>query len=224
MAERGILFKPEMVRARLSGVKTMTRRTRGLERLNSDPEAWTYHVPDEWGRHVFVLRGTTEALRIRCPYGVPGDVLWWKEAWRTGWSLDKMNATQIRQAADDAGFEQGPRGPIMYPLDGVTRTWGDDDARDFGPWGRVRSARFMPRWASRIVTPLVRVSAQRVTDISDDDAIREGVDEWNGGEVARDPGVPRACFRSLWDEINAKRGLQFDRGPWCWVLTMGEVK
>jgi hypothetical protein len=222
MMERGILFKPEMVRAYLSGAKCMTRRCRGLEALNRDPEAWTYHGTDDDGAHVW--SGYEGHYRIRCPYGVPGDVLWWKEAWRTGETLDAMNATQIAQLADEAGFEKGPRGPIMYPLDGVTRPWGDDDARDFGPWGRVRSARFMPRWASRIVTPLVAVRAERVNAISDEDAIREGIDEWNGGEVARAPGVPRSCFRGLWDEINASRGLQFDLGPWCWVLTMGEVR
>ena len=192
MAERGILFKPEMVRARLSGVKTMTRRTRGLEVLNRDPGAWTYHGTDDEGAHVF---HGPEKLSIRCPYGVPGDVLWWKEAWVRG------------------AFDRGGDMVTLYRADG-------EDSRV----ARWHSSILMPRWASRIVVPLVAVRAERVTDISDTDAVAEGVDEWNGGEVSRAPGVPRACFRGLWDEINAAKGLPFDMGPWCWVLTMGEVR
>lgn len=59
MKERGILFSAPMVLALLAGTKTQTRRA-----LKPRPPF------SEWYREV-----------ADCPYGVPGDRLWVREAW-----------------------------------------------------------------------------------------------------------------------------------------------
>jgi hypothetical protein len=106
-----------------------------------------------------------------CPYGGAGDRLWLREAWRTGVSLDKLNGTEIAQKALDADYPK-PWAPIQYEADGVRDNWIEDV---FGAPGRLRIARFMPRWASRIVLEIEEVRAERLHEISEEDAKAEGV-------------------------------------------------
>jgi len=86
----------------------------------------------------------------------------------------------------------------------------------------------MPRWAARIVLPVVSVRAERVCDISEADAMAEGVErlELTSGIL---PDVPppfnrvhpmtssyRDAYHALW------RSLYGDKHPpetsWCWVI------
>src|SRR5678810_176772 len=91
----------------------------------------------------------------RCPYGVPGDRLWVREPWRTVEQYDHLPPRDVPRTA-----------PIVYsdagaPWDGIS--------------GRYRHARFMPRWASRILLEIISVRAERVQIISEADARAEGV-------------------------------------------------
>jgi len=84
MKERGILFSSPMVRANRAGLKSQTRRTRGLDKINEAPEEWrvlySAGIDNAWWTFA---RG--EAVeKIRNPYGLPGDILWSREAWKRG--------------------------------------------------------------------------------------------------------------------------------------------
>jgi hypothetical protein len=77
--ERPILMSAPMVRALLSGAKTMTRRpvkpqppatAKGFEAITSRPEDY-YDFVEVGGGH--------DAQFLRCPYGRVGDRLWVKE-------------------------------------------------------------------------------------------------------------------------------------------------
>jgi hypothetical protein len=64
--------------------------------------------------------------------------------------------------------------------------------------------------------PLVAVRAEQVQEISEEDAIAEGI------EAPDSPGhewVAARLFSRLWDSINAKRGHGWDANPWTWPLT-----
>lgn len=79
MKERPIIFGAEMVRAILDGRKTQTRRVIKPQPYYVDFEpryeknTWAF-----WSDEVLKYRN---GLIVRCPYGVPGDRLWVKEAW-----------------------------------------------------------------------------------------------------------------------------------------------
>ncbi len=82
----------------------------------------------------------------------------------------------------------------------------------------------MPRWASRLTLRVTDVRVQRVQDISQEDAISEGL-EWvdrTWGVKGFAPSwcaVPKESFKVLWDSLNAKRGYGWDINPWVAVLT-----
>lgn len=86
------------------------------------------------------------------------------------------------------------------PYGGPNR-WVDykaDDARDGFKW---RSPVRMPRWASRIMLEIVSIRVERLQDISEEDAKREGA-ELHGG----------------WNANETELGYRWDANPWVWVI------
>jgi myo-inositol catabolism protein IolC len=76
MKQIGMLFKSEMIVALLENRKTMTRRLRGLYKVNENPDLWKvtgpYETKNSW---YFTFTKVDTAIRneiIRCPYGVRG--------------------------------------------------------------------------------------------------------------------------------------------------------
>jgi hypothetical protein len=71
---------------------------------------------------------------------------------------------------------------------------------------------FMPRAAARLFLRVKNVRAERLQDISEEDAIAEGVDGIEPGELFFN-------FIALWNSLNAKRGYGWEANPWVWVYT-----
>ena len=88
----------------------------------------------------------------------------------------------------------------------------------------------MPRWASRLTLEVTGVRAERVQEISYDDARAEGI---NGGCGSCGRPEPCGCpyplpdpprvFRGLWNSINAARGYGWDVNPWVWCVSFRRV-
>jgi hypothetical protein len=95
----------------------------------------------------------------------------------------------------------------------------------------------MPRWASRIVRPSTAVRLERLQEITEADAIAEGVERWIIGEGWREYGLDprdeqagtppllsaRESFRSLWNWLNAKPRAVKERIPHGWLTTHYEA-
>lgn len=83
--------------------------------------------------------------------------------------------------------------------------------------GKWKPAIFMPRSLSRITLEITGVRVQRVQDISEADAIAEGVtikpDAGIAAIVAKDTPA-RMEFWHLWESINKN----WNSNPWVWVL------
>ncbi len=218
--ERPILFSAEMVRALRDNRKAQTRRTRGLEKINAEPDAWRLlgfvDGRDRWWFQNSSLSGIDGSVEIKCPYGVAGDKLWTREAWRA-------------DSADDALPPRDVRPPIWYAADGIPF-----DGFDFG---KLRSSMFLPRWGSRDTLEIVSVRPERLQAITEEEAEAEGVDPLSltaaeiadiqisdespdMKELARllGPGrMPaRSEFEMLWSRIN---GIEsWAKNPWLWRI------
>ena len=75
----------------------------------------------------------------------------------------------------------------------------------------------MPRTASRLTLELIDVRVERLQDISEEDAIAEGVEIGRLDQVifGGPPGI--ANYQLLWESINGHGS--WDANPWVWVLS-----
>jgi hypothetical protein len=235
MTERPILFSAEMVRAILDGRKTQTRR---VMKVQPTPDAWVtvehYHptVIDRHGdmqpgKEIFGAHWDGGDAGLRCPYGAPGDTLWVREGF----------AVQPELWADN----HGPQ-PIHYTADQVIGFAGKPDQRQIEDY-RSKPSIHMPRWASRITLEVKGVRAERLQDISEDDARAEGCEArpfpgpwWQGyrdlgdgelihqqavGETAPDWMIePKKMPPTPWLDLSARDGFRSIwmglHGPGAW--------
>jgi hypothetical protein len=141
-------------------------------------------------------------VSVKCPYGAVGDLLWVRET--HGYD----GSGNCRYHADDNEIE--------------------------GNWMLVKGwcpCTNMPRGASRITLEITGVRVERLQDISEDDAIAEGVEGFGDG-LWRDYSIKpedneghnyfrtaKESYQSLWQSINRKnQGTFWDANPWVWVI------
>lgn len=166
MREHSIIMQPESVRGILDDWKTQTRRVInrlvGFGRITefnaSDTTGYCCDFRDKYFRWNSL---TKEELLATCPYGVPGDRLWVKEGWRVHRDYDRFNSELICVAMGCDVF-----GCIDYK----------EKPRDDDFWGKWRSPLFMPRCASRIQLLIEDVRVEQLQDITEEDAINEGIE------------------------------------------------
>ena len=215
MTERPIIFSGPMIRAILDGTKRQTRRVFKEAKPNwrlMTPEEWMaatpnrpaiggYPKPPKFPALMWDGRG---GVAYASPYGVPGDRLWVRE---TGWERPERTRRMMLEGADT--WE-----PYYYDADGLD----EQDHEQFKSWGfKRRPAIFMPRLASRITLEVVSVRVERLQEISEDDAIAEGL-QGNVDANRGDKSAAIRAFRAVWDSINAKRGYGWEANPFVWVL------
>jgi hypothetical protein len=86
---------------------------------------------------------------------------------------------------------------------------------------KKRPSIHMPRWASRLTLTVTDVRVQRVQEISEADAVAEGIipsEEPN--EMKWEHYAPHGvAFRTLWDSLNGPRGYGWDANPWVAAYT-----
>lgn len=203
MSDRPIIFSAPMVRALLDGRKMQTRRV--LKPL-PEAEGQSYVMWPVYGyaRVGFQRCGSSPLPDRAAPYA-PGDRLWVREAWACHWATD----------------DQPPR--EMDPDLWSVRYLADDHIRPAARDGslalkkqcaKVRSSFHMPRWASRLTLLVTDVRVTRLQEISEADAVAEGIEQddvglWRdyaGSDVGW--GFSVESFRSLWNSLH---------GPDAWA-------
>jgi len=153
MKEYPIFFNDEMVRAILDGRKTQTRRPIKLPKkrdsfvlLDYGDGLWPYQSDD--GESPVCNDGNEHPYNS--PYGYAGDRLWVRECF-----------------ADDMGGAAKRLGDhLCYRADPLHPVFAD------GGW---TPSIHMPRWASRLTLENTNVRVERLQDISEEDAIAEGL-------------------------------------------------
>jgi hypothetical protein len=213
--ERPILFTGPMVRAIIEGRKTQTRRVVKPMPFIDYPTGWRLQQEYKLEHHVkcsFVQANMLcdccaiyEPWQIEriaaCPYGKPGDRLWVRETFATRHPYD-LEEEHLTYRADYLELSEGI----------LSAGWG---------W---RPSIFMPRAASRITLEVTGVRVERLQDISEADAIAEGV--YTNEQAIEKLGLPSdtklsgSCvdkYRIVWDSINGKK-YPWASNPWVWCI------
>ncbi len=203
MSDLPILFSAPMVRAILREIEQpgtgKTQTRRVLDAWCDDPPA-------------FVDNGVVTACD-------QNDQLYrWP---RTNAAGDRLYVRETLQAASN---DQGKRW-WSYAADGK-------DVWPLTEWMKTRDSIpsiHMPRWASRITLIATDVRVQRLQEISEADALMEGVEQdsdgWRDYQMPATQCCPtaRESFRSLWDSLNAERGHGWDANPWVAAYTFRPI-
>lgn len=202
--EKPILFSAPMIRALLAGTKTQTRRIAKIpsEMRSEDGDNDLTHmqwVPDHEsgpGWYVWMTEYPEEgSMSMPCPYQV-GDILWVRETWAVG-----------------HGYDGVP--PRLIPSSQSVRLhYAATEERGGLLW---RPSIFMPRWASRISLEITDVRIERLQNISNADAIVEGLFVPECEYAQNGPRAPRLAFKSLWESINSPGS--WAENPWVWVVS-----
>lgn len=229
--ERPILFSAPMVRAILDGRKTQTRRI-----LKNQPPAedyqlsWLINTTDSDKKN---LQGKAHWINMKgkqnkesdiffdCPYGKIGERLWVRETFcvvdDTQFEGDKWidyRATPRYLGSHPAGWDNDPENPEAL-------TW--------------KPSIHMPRWASRILLEITNVRVEQLQDISEEDAIAEGIEphfagwkpyrtffyEADGITPSNYFEDPRHSYMQLWESINGQGS--WDLNPWVWVVEFKRI-
>lgn len=205
--EHPILFTSPMIRAILDRRKTQTRRIIKPQPYQ-DGTWWKYDGTRPKAKKatgaISSTADPTQWTLLTNPYGRPGDHLWVKETFQTG-NFAQNEPRGYVYLATDAEWEQ-------------TEGW------------KWRPSIHMPRAASRITLLITDIRVQRLHDITEADAIAEGV-EVTGKKMYELPiyrdyfgdslygaGWSSAVrsFQSLWQLINCPES--WDTNPWVWVI------
>lgn len=222
MKERPILFSAPMVRGLLDGSKTQTRRVITPQPTSGPLGHVRYsRAASRRDRRTSSVSGNPtlawwqKGMADMCPYGRVGDRLWVRE---THAKVDDNDALRVLYRADSM-FD------ASNPAD-ISWQW--------------TPSIFMPRWASRITLEITDVRVQRLQEISEADALEEGVMRWRsgwsetekalaflrGGEAREacgaDSGVAQRLYYLLWQEINEKRA-PWSQNDWVWVISFNRV-
>lgn len=219
-----ILMSTPMVQAEKAGRKEKDRRTKGLEKIN--PKATEIVRSDSWpkqGDWVARFRIEKEEIAfevtdiVKCPYGKVGDVLWVRE------TLRQKGELGIEYFADNELISEN-----IIP-------------DNYGPYGGEYTFRnipniHMPKWACRTFLQITDIRVERLQDISEEDAIAEGVQQ---GIFRMGPNTEKKQFqletmskgspigthydgfKFIWWNINGEES--WNKNPWVWVITFKQI-
>lgn len=257
MADKPILFNGPMMRAILDGRKVQTRRAlsiRGHRRITkfgpSDTPGYDWQFRDAKLR----WHDLTEAeLCARLLYAT-GQSLWVREAWKPGAWLDDGRVAVDYRASPELTNTPWINLPETVDWGDLWQRWTDEllaagsapEQDGICRWEpgksplRWRPSVHMPRWASRLTLVVTDVRVERLQDISETDAIAEGLatiskdggrlwkygipdsdglpgtDDhgWPWSEWQRDPVL---AFSRIWNETYGPDA--WDKNPWLTAIT-----
>lgn len=226
--EYPLIFSGASVRAILSGAKTQTRRP--VQRHNVFISGRHAPALDLWEALDF---GGALVDPGPSPAGNPGPYL--KVAKHDDASVQRVysrvwrgNELWVKERLD-RGIRCERTDAIVYAADG-TVAW-DATAPATWTWARdILPAMFCPRGLSRLTLVVTEVRVGRLQEITEADAVAEGVTALDGefaGCFAFDEALSgttaRECFARYWDALNYQRGGGWDTNPWVWIYTFQKV-
>lgn len=218
-----ILFNTEMVRAILDGRKTTTRRrvrkkysntdlmmftnkygTRLIEQQNDAPKPIEFIDEDGVKRTRCSLIAYVEC---KLPYQ-PGDILYVRETWGIS-NLNERESTMIVQYKTDDSYGTAILSPDKFQkyYERMSETEPD--------W---HPSIHMPKEAARIFLRVKGVRAERLQNITDEEAENEGCTDATSTAMG---------FFDVWDSTIKKSDRDkygWNANPWVWVISFEQCK
>lgn len=208
MSIKPILFNTEMVRAILDGRKSCTRQICKDANEYAVPDMDFYNADKRtYAVHNFANREHSEQLSTAertCPI-CPGDILYVRETW--GYPI-ALNSNE----------------QYVFRADEVAESGFKNDSHIWHP------SINMPKEAARIWLKVTNVRVERLQDITDEQAKREGIqyDECPTGFTWKQETDMHNCYttpigamQALWNSTIKKSDLDgygWDANPWVWTI------
>ena len=224
MADKGIIFSAEMVRALLDGRKTQTRRLCAWANNPSSP-VLSHIVPLADAPGWF---GDEEGEVCFSAGYQPGQRLYVREAWHVRGQYSDVVEVGYRASENRGHTEYVEQVPVEKAVPGKGK-W--PEFPKYGP------SIHMPRWASRMTLLVTDVRVQRLQDCSEADAIAEGVERiddprgtaWKSYETYAD-GTPHphavvpnrsalTSYAELWSSLHTTEGERWADNPWVVAIS-----
>jgi len=215
---KGKIFNTQEVQSILSGNKTQFR-----EVIKPQPNDQQKHISkttfsqnkEEIGKVFLTNHDFSDLLsrrngeqKIECPYQVGQEIFVKESFWQFG-SYDGgsdcdepkfIGKNKITFCPEEAAKPQT-----------LCKGW------------KKRPAQHMKQEHSRLTLQITEIRVERLADISEEDAKKEGVDiKYNDyfGEEQSFVG----SFKRAWNATHKKPEEKFEANPWCWVISFEEVK
>jgi hypothetical protein len=199
MKDHPIIFSDEMYQAILDSRKTQTRRiVKKVPKKLDLKELYEY---------------SSSYIHSQCPYGQPGDLLWVRE--RTI-EIEYRHYHDLKDEGKNPGLflYKNDISPFAYNV--LQLKYGYDN------W---KSPIHMQKDAARIWLQITDIRVERLQDISDEDAIAEGilkVGTHRYKNYLKDLNdeyflSPLTSFRSLFESVNGEQ--VWYQNPWVWVIS-----
>lgn len=216
--ERPILFSGPMVRAILEGRKTQTRRI-----VKPQPESMHH---DEVGYELSMPNCRPlypdSFCKAYCKFGRVGERLWVREShaiYRDAFAREKGDEVILYRADASAYWNMTPHNHMEAEFNPLR------DTSDYEP--KWTPSIHMPRWASRITLEITAVRVQRLNDLTNADAVAEGMAKSHPSidKVSQSLGYEdfsRSMFAQLWDSLYFD--CPWESNPWVWVIDFQPLK
>jgi hypothetical protein len=201
MAIKPILFNTEMVRAILDGRKACTRRICKDANECTVPDMEFYNADRRtYAVHNFADKEHTEQLSIA----------------ERNCPICPGDILYVRET-----WKKAPNGYYYY------EDWQRNDIADITKW---KPSIHMPKEAARIWLKVMNVRVERLQEITDEQAKREGIqyDECPTGFTWKQETDMHNCYttqigamQALWNSTIKKSDLDrygWDASPWVWVI------
>lgn len=189
-----ILFNTDMVRAILENRKTVTRRVVKMPAAVTSKTVDRVCVKDGAAHFSWSWSEAFSGFDVKMPYR-PGDILYVRETWQHG-----FGGTYLYKASAGHDLFMTADGELVSDI----------------PW---RPSIHMPREAARIFLRVTDVQVERLQDVTEEDAIKEGCTA-HGGNLALDE------FEVVWHNTlkPTDRALYgWEANPWVWVIEFERI-
>lgn len=188
-----MIFNTDMVKALMAGDKRVTRRP--------------VKIDYERGMNVPVVRGRNGEVSVLsfapiaglCPFVNFGDLIYVRETFRLFNHSDECGCSDYCSCP--------PSGTPVY----FANCGGDSESK----W---KPSIHMPRAASRLTLKVTDVRIERVQDITEEQAIKEGINKHHQLPAFKSPigyhTSPVYAFEELWNSIYGN----WEENPYVWVI------